>query len=233
MKYLTPDERKLHRHAIDGTAPGARHSHCLTYWQGQVILTGGLNHNHEPTDQVFGLVLSSMTWEKWDLDGPLYARYSHTAHLHDNMLLLVGGVNTEEKPPGLAVISLISHTALEFSFPTQDKQSLLMLHRHTSVMRQNVGKATPQLVLLGGGGNCFSFGTHLNRTPVLVDVEAACASLQRALKTGIKGIANRLDQDLEGHRSTVISMEQFCETSSRRSVHTMISDTGMPTDVLS
>ncbi|RUS78801.1 hypothetical protein EGW08_013451 [Elysia chlorotica] len=164
-----------------GTSPGLLHSHCLTYWQGQVILTGGLNKNHEPTNQVFGLDLNTMTWNKWDLDGPLYARYSHTAHLHDNTLILVGGVNTEEKPPGLAVISLISHTAFEFAFPSQDKQSLLMLHRHTSVMRQNpTGNTTPQLVLLGGGGNCFSFGTHLNRTPVLVNVEAACASVHEA-----------------------------------------------------
>ncbi|GFR79534.1 tRNA wybutosine-synthesizing protein 4 [Elysia marginata] len=162
-----------------GASPGPRHSHSLTFWQGKVILTGGLDENHEPSNCVFCLDLSTMTWDKWNLDGPLSARYSHTAHLHNNMLLLVGGVNIRAKPPGLAVISLSAHTSQEFAFPAQDKESLLMLHRHTSVMMpQATSKTAPQLVLLGGGGNCFSFGTHLNRTPVLIDVEAACSSLQ-------------------------------------------------------
>ncbi|GFO34242.1 leucine carboxyl methyltransferase 2 [Plakobranchus ocellatus] len=127
---------------------------------------------------MFSLDLNTMTWEKMAISGTLYARYSHTAHIYEDKLLLVGGVNTEQKSPGLAVISLTTFTALEFAFPAQDKQSLLMLHRHTSVLRPD--KEDFQLVLLGGGGNCFSFGTHLNRTPVLVDIAGACGCMQQA-----------------------------------------------------
>lgn len=47
----------------------------------------------------------------------------------------------------------------------QDKSSLLMFHRHTSIDLDR-----EQIVVLGGGGNCFSFGTHLNRTPVILNV---------------------------------------------------------------
>lgn len=38
----------------------------------------------------------------------------------------------------------------------------LMLHNHSSVFLPN----EKELLLIGGGGNCFSFGTHLNPKPV-------------------------------------------------------------------
>jgi len=37
-----------------------------------------------------------------------------------------------------------------------------MLHNHSSVFLPN----EKELLLIGGGGNCFSFGTHLNPEPV-------------------------------------------------------------------
>ena len=44
--------------------------------------------------------------------------------------------------------------------------ALLMFHRHSSVQTQS-----DQVLVFGGGGNCFSFGTHLNTTPVLLDLK--------------------------------------------------------------
>ena len=41
----------------------------------------------------------------------------------------------------------------------------LMLHNHRSVCRED----SQGIMVLGGGGNCFSFGTHLNDGPVLID----------------------------------------------------------------
>ncbi len=42
---------------------------------------------------------------------------------------------------------------------------VIMLHNHKSIYLDDVG-----LVVLGGGGNCFSFGTHLNKSPIVVNV---------------------------------------------------------------
>ena len=42
----------------------------------------------------------------------------------------------------------------------------LMLHNHQSVFWED----SQGIVVLGGGGNCFSFGTHLNEFPVLIDL---------------------------------------------------------------
>jgi len=49
-----------------------------------------------------------------------------------------------------------------------------MLHKHTSILLDN-----GTIMLLGGGGNCFSFGTHLNSTPVIVDVSKALSVMEQ------------------------------------------------------
>lgn len=43
----------------------------------------------------------------------------------------------------------------------------LMLHSFCSELLDSDGA---EIVLIGGGGNCFSFGTHLNSHPVIVDL---------------------------------------------------------------
>lgn len=42
----------------------------------------------------------------------------------------------------------------------------LLLHNHSSVLLPD----EKELLLIGGGGNCFSFGTHLNPQPVCLDL---------------------------------------------------------------
>ncbi|CAG5127201.1 unnamed protein product, partial [Candidula unifasciata] len=157
-----------------GDVPGALHSHCVSHWNGQVVLTGGLNVASLPSEDVFLLNLTTKIWEKLPITGNFYARYSHTSHLvHEDILLLVGGVNLHHPPPGVAVINLRTRKALEFALPEQDKSSLLMFHRHTSVKLDE-----DKIVVLGGGGNCFSFGTHLNRTPVVLGVGSCIDSVR-------------------------------------------------------
>ena len=48
------------------------------------------------------------------------------------------------------------------------KDELVMLHNHTSVAIDN-----HRILILGGGGNCFSFGTHLNSSPIIMDLTEA------------------------------------------------------------
>lgn len=40
----------------------------------------------------------------------------------------------------------------------------LMLHNHDSVYWEDV----QGIMVLGGGGNCFSFGTHFNEGPIMI-----------------------------------------------------------------
>lgn len=41
-----------------------------------------------------------------------------------------------------------------------------MLHNHCSVRWED----SQGIMVLGGGGNCFSFGTHFNDGPVFIDL---------------------------------------------------------------
>lgn len=45
-----------------------------------------------------------------------------------------------------------------------------MLH---SFCCEQTDSEEPELLLVGGGGNCFSFGTHFNPQPVAVDLRPA------------------------------------------------------------
>lgn len=49
-----------------------------------------------------------------------------------------------------------------------------MLHKHTSILLDD-----RSIMLLGGGGNCFSFGTHLNSTPVILDISKALEIMEQ------------------------------------------------------
>ena len=46
-------------------------------------------------------------------------------------------------------------------FQAADPEHPIMLHNHTSVQVSD-----NKILILGGGGNCFSFGTHLNNSPI-------------------------------------------------------------------
>ncbi|KAK5889903.1 hypothetical protein CesoFtcFv8_013478 [Champsocephalus esox] len=46
----------------------------------------------------------------------------------------------------------------------------LVLHSFCSELTDSRDQ---KLLLIGGGGNCFSFGTHLNLQPVTLDLRAA------------------------------------------------------------
>lgn len=127
-----------------------------------------------------------------------FSRYSHTSHVVDDTLILVGGVNRNDSPPGVCLIDLVSCEAREFSVPVKllwrsatstlviklqlslqsqtSDGSPLMLVNHQAVMRDK-----NSILVVGGGGICFTFGTHLNRQPIVLDI-TDCWSSVRAIK---------------------------------------------------
>ncbi|XP_029446751.1 tRNA wybutosine-synthesizing protein 4 [Rhinatrema bivittatum] len=154
---------------VEGSIPEGRHSHSACSWKGGAVIAGGLGAEGLPLGTIFFLKPSpsGFCWQTIDTYPPVIPRYSHTAHVHEGKLLLVGGVWIHSRSvPGVTVIDLNAGQAHEYKIDVSLLQWPLMLHNHSSVLLQD----ERHLLILGGGGNCFSFGTHLNRQPVLLDL---------------------------------------------------------------
>ncbi|XP_038596826.1 tRNA wybutosine-synthesizing protein 4 [Tachyglossus aculeatus] len=175
---------------VEGPAPAPRHSHAACGWRGGALVAGGLGADEEPLGSVLFLrpTPSGFRWEPLDVRPPLFPRYSHTAHvLDDRLLLLVGGVripssfSSPAPVPGVAVIDLATGRGSEHPIDAAAVPWPLMLHNHTSVLLEEERR----LLLLGGGGTCFSFGTHLNPQPVTLDLAGLAGG------AGLAGSAGR------------------------------------------
>ncbi|XP_059228648.1 tRNA wybutosine-synthesizing protein 4 [Mustela nigripes] len=146
---------------VVGEAPEGRHSHSACSWQGGALIAGGLGASEEPLSSVLFLkpISCGFLWESIIIQPPITPRYSHTAHVLNGKLLLVGGVWIHSSSvPGVTIIDLTTGLSSEYQIDTTCVPWPLMLHNHTSILLPE----EQQLLLLGGGGNCFSFGTYLN-----------------------------------------------------------------------
>ncbi|XP_074660085.1 tRNA wybutosine-synthesizing protein 4-like [Tubulanus polymorphus] len=196
------------------------HSHTSSlYNDDKLIIVGGLNSDLRPTNAIYTLQTTSWIWSKLSTNGHLIPRYSHSTHVYEDKLLIVGGVTVEHyPPPGVAIVDLKSGFVHEFPLPSYSPEHPLLLHNHRSLILTGAdgnnstttaaaatrapvppagaaapvppaGAAAPvppagppagapptaaadqlKLLVIGGGGNCFTFGTHFNQTPVYLDV---------------------------------------------------------------
>ncbi|CAB1421107.1 unnamed protein product [Pleuronectes platessa] len=125
---------------------------------------GGSSGGHvvlRPSDRGF-------SWERLELQPPPVPRYSHSAHVIGQKLVVVGGVwMHSDGVPGVVMIDLATRSSVEFSLDTSRVPWPLMLH---SFCCELTDSEEPELLLIGGGGNCFSFGTHFNPRPVSVNL---------------------------------------------------------------
>lgn len=156
---------------VEGEAPEGRHSHSACSWQGGALIAGGLGASEEPLSSVVFLkpTTCGFLWESVGIQPPITPRYSHTAHVLNGKLLLVGGVWIHSSSvPGVTVIDLTTGLSSEFRIDTTGVPWPLMLHNHTSILLPE----EQQLLLLGGGGNCFSFGTYFNPHTVTLDLSS-------------------------------------------------------------
>ncbi|NXL67287.1 TYW4 protein, partial [Chordeiles acutipennis] len=159
---------------VEGPVPESRHSHSACSWKGGVLIAGGLGAAEQPLGSVFFLreLECGFQWQTVETHPPLVPRYSHTAHVHDGKLLLVGGVWFHSSSvPGVTVIDLMTGLCLDYMI-NEHLEWPLMLHNHSSVFLPN----EKELLLIGGGGNCFSFGTHLNPEPVSLSLNNILSS---------------------------------------------------------
>lgn len=155
---------------IKGDAATPRHSHSACVWNNHVVLTGGLDANLQALSivQTMETDVNSVKLRTLSVDPPLPPRYSHTAHVVDENLFLIGGViPNSSHPAGVVVLNLKNLTWKSYTLPVRSTPSIpLMLHNHCSVRWED----SQGIMVLGGGGNCFSFGTHFNDGPVFIDL---------------------------------------------------------------
>ncbi|UJR36652.1 hypothetical protein I4U23_029369 [Adineta vaga] len=145
--------------------PIARNSARLNTYKHFAILTGGLLDNDEPTNEIWLLDTSQnlMTWVLFQTTGHIIPRYSHSADIIDDTLWLLGGINAHEhRPPGLCKINLITGEAIEYIIPSACGEQPIILYNHETIV---LNKTT--FLILGGGGNCFSFGALINQPMTL------------------------------------------------------------------
>ncbi|EEB10512.1 leucine carboxyl methyltransferase, putative [Pediculus humanus corporis] len=100
-------------------------------------------------------------WEQVNIKGNVLPRYGHTSHIINDELFLIGGVNTlTGLQPGISKINLNNLTAIEYSLEARGPHPVLFFNHSTEVIEE---KNVKKILILGGGGNCFSFGTYLNQ----------------------------------------------------------------------
>uniref|UniRef100_A0A8C6W4G3 Leucine carboxyl methyltransferase 2 n=1 Tax=Nannospalax galili TaxID=1026970 RepID=A0A8C6W4G3_NANGA len=134
---------------VEGEAPEARHSHSACSWEGGALIAGGLGASEEPLSSVLFLkpTFYGFLWESVDIQPPITPRYSHTAHVLNGKLLLVGGVWIHSSStPGVTVINLTTGLSSEYLIDTMCVPRPFMLHNHTSIFLPE----EQQLLLLGG-----------------------------------------------------------------------------------
>ncbi|KAJ0070124.1 hypothetical protein NL108_002432, partial [Boleophthalmus pectinirostris] len=101
---------------VEGAAPEARFSHSACSYKGGVVIFGGLGRRGVPLGDTTLLkpTNSGFCWQRLDIKPPPVARYSHTAHVIGDKLLVVGGVWLCLHVPGVAVINLNTHSSIEY-----------------------------------------------------------------------------------------------------------------------
>ncbi|XP_071339977.1 tRNA wybutosine-synthesizing protein 4 [Trachinotus anak] len=171
--FLCLEQQHWTKIPVEGAAPQALHSHSACSYQGGVVVFGGLDRRGVPLGDTVVLRPTDrgFSWERIEVQPPPVPRYSHSAHVIGEKLVAVGGVWLySDGVPGVVVINLTTRSSVEFSLDTISVPWPLMLHSFCSELTDS---EEPELLLIGGGGNCFSFGTHFNPQPVTVDLRPA------------------------------------------------------------
>ncbi|KAG7232018.1 hypothetical protein INR49_009988 [Caranx melampygus] len=140
----------------DPPAPRWRHTATVVSHEGKdfLFVFGGKNQSDAALGDAHFLSLDRQQWTE--------------------KLVVVGGVWLHsDDVPGVAVIDLVTGSSVELRLDASSVPWPLMLHSFCSELTD---QEEPELVLLGGGGNCFSFGTHFNPQAVTVDLRPALRS---------------------------------------------------------
>uniref|UniRef100_A0A3P8UDW8 tRNA wybutosine-synthesizing protein 4 n=1 Tax=Amphiprion percula TaxID=161767 RepID=A0A3P8UDW8_AMPPE len=169
--FLDLDQQHWTEIPVEGAAPEPRHSHSACSHNGGLVMFGGLSRCGAPLGDTVLLrpTERGFIWERKNVQPPPVPRFSHSAHVCGQKLVVVGGVWLHsDGVPGVLVITMETCSSVEFSLNTSSVPWPLMLQSFCSELTD-----PEELILVGGGGNCFSFGTHLNPQIVSLDLRPA------------------------------------------------------------
>ncbi|XP_047671365.1 tRNA wybutosine-synthesizing protein 4 isoform X2 [Tachysurus fulvidraco] len=184
--FLCLEDQNWTNVPLEGCIPEPRHSHTACAYRQGLVIFGGLGRGGVPLGDVILLKPNStgFCWENLHICPALVPRYSHSSHVIGENLVVVGGVWIQaDGVPGVAVINMTTGVSVEVSLDTSSVPWPLMLHSFCSELLDSDGA---EMVLIGGGGNCFSFGTHLNSQPAIIDLRPVLqnmAHLDHPVKT--------------------------------------------------
>lgn len=143
--------------------PQPLHSHALCYDGARYLYSiGGLGSQEQVLADCYKCDVTSLSdgWRPVALG--IEPVYSHTTHVVNNKLLIVGGIGHRGDQLGIQVAHLLDNVCEHIALPVGgDSGGLNMYFNHTTHVVLENGE-DPVLLVFGGGGNCFSFGTHIN-----------------------------------------------------------------------
>eukprot|EP00759_Apiculatamorpha_spiralis_P037340 PhF_6_TR37209/c0_g1_i1/m.54855/K15451/PPM2, LCMT2, TYW4; tRNA wybutosine-synthesizing protein 4 len=140
-----------------GLVPHPRHTAAMTYVPSRniVLLHGGLSEDAHVFGDLWSLDVTSNKWTQLQLSATIPPLFSHTMTYVQqlNQVVIAGGVSESVGAPCSNVLFL----EVETMNVTSSATSLPTLCKHTATAIPETGS----VVLIGGGFQCFSFGTHL------------------------------------------------------------------------
>lgn len=149
---------------------GGIQSHAMCYDNDRyVYIAGGLTAHEQVLSDLYRLDIHNPTAGWARLPAKIDAVYSHTCHIVDDKLVVVGGIDRSGDQMGVQIVDLKNSTGEDYSLPVTTDTRLRMNFNHTShiVSQENRVKS---VMIVGGGGNCYSFGTHLNKDVIAFNI---------------------------------------------------------------
>lgn len=155
---MSPEGRSVYK-PTHGNAPSPRMSHGACVVNNSLYVYGGFSDYGEVFDDLYQLDLDSFVWSKIEFpDLSLPKCFSHCLFkIKDDMLGVIGGCDRDD-PEDLYVIDLASKKSRILKIETRSDWVPL---RQTPIVHDR------QLMLIGGGAFCFSFGTLFSSSLVL------------------------------------------------------------------
>lgn len=156
------------------------HSHSSTVWKNNLIVaSGGLDENMVPLNTVSVINPNVETFIELEVTPQLLPRYSHSSHIiaDKNILLLVGGVifpetrehytDVQSVQENIDVVHLETGTWMQtVRFPSTFCERPIRVISHSSYLTACKGNEDYCITIVGGGSNCFSFGTAFSSSPL-------------------------------------------------------------------
>jgi len=151
----------------NGVAPSPRHSFgfCYLETKGSLLVSGGLTDEGHPLGDMYLLDMTTSTWTNLVLPTPAPALFSHTLTYIPAVdeVLILGGIHESLKYTDINTNVLLLNVATFAISQITTISSLSTTCKHQAVLLPD--GAT--VALLGGGFQCFSFGTFLQKGLVL------------------------------------------------------------------